>query len=822
MEGVADGRARGGTGRRRAGIDGPNSQRGDRHGVEMAHDDGRPTENVKEQRAEDWTGAPIRLSALSNDGGGGDDDEGGDRNENADGGDALSQTQPPARASLPTIRLGKIEDKGGAGDEEDKSAARRGVHRAPAAKQAEPSAGDGGMALDVNGSDNHRGDSADGWRGGAAQGASASASASPQPQLDEEEEEEEAPIGSESHGIAQRLRRRSASVEQPPQWQQYHGREDEEGSSPAAPDTEAATMARKKRKKKKMMMKYKAASNAPQPQQPPQQPQQQPRLSSPPSSSSSVMAKTGDGAVGGGGGDGGGDGGDAASRRAWPAASAPAAADDGGGGAAVAIDIVLCACGNNIDYGPMIQCVRCRGWAHKFCTGFSDAEWEALQLQHAHYLCWLCNPRAAKACSMAADAAQALAAVRTGAKWNTIMSRIVESARMEGMEVVGEPRSQPKRHRATAVSTAHSGGGGGGGGGGGTSRAPRIATTEGAIPFHRDPHKETQFFDALAWYWENEARRGKWVMPPFRGKALDLYALYCGVKARHGIDAVIANKQWPDIWRTMRNYYKESTDHSFRIRTLAQKYLAGFLQRYAEPEPWDDDGSGGGGGSNGGGNGGDGGDGGSSEGAENEGASSASDNGAGRGSSAEIAGNRGAAPAGGETRDHGSKRARTQTDADMAVDEAGTSAITATAAAAERDRGGNGREDRVAAASAAAEATNPNAATHDALARSRSTLPLPSPPPPPPQPPPSQQQQQPSLGTGPWREENRDTSEDLLAVELQQHRHDAVRLHDAHGNARHRRGNGDDDDDEGGGDGGDGSRRGRHQRAAKRRGERDH
>jgi hypothetical protein len=244
-------------------------------------------------------------------------------------------------------------------------------------------------------------------------------------------------------------------------------------------------------------------------------------------------------------------------------------------------DIVLCACGNMVDFGPMIQCSRCKGWSHKFCTGLSDAEWEQLQLQNARYQCWICAPRSTKLGSIAADAAQALASIRTGAKWNTIMGRIIESAAMENAELVGMPPTKPRKGRmvesvgtGSSLPRTH------------RSTGPRVATTEGAAPLVRDNTKESAFFEALAAHWERKTGQS-WQTPMFRGKLLDLYALYWGVKARGGIDAVIAAKRWPEIWRTMRNYYRESTDHSFRLRIASQQYLADFLKQFPGSQPWD-------------------------------------------------------------------------------------------------------------------------------------------------------------------------------------------------------------------------------------------
>ncbi|KAK4530903.1 hypothetical protein CCYA_CCYA06G1760 [Cyanidiococcus yangmingshanensis] len=246
-----------------------------------------------------------------------------------------------------------------------------------------------------------------------------------------------------------------------------------------------------------------------------------------------------------------------------------------------ASDIVLCACGNMIDFGPMIQCSRCKGWSHKFCTGLNDTEWEQLQVQNARYQCWICAPRSTKPSSIAADAAQALASMRTGAKWNTIMGRIIESAAMENAELVGMPPTRPRKGRmvdavgaGSSLPRTH------------RSTGPRVATTEGAAPLVRDSIKENAFFEALATHWERKTGQS-WQTPMFRGKLLDLYALYWGVKARGGIDAVIAAKRWPEIWRTMRNYYRESTDHSFRLRIASQQYLTDFLKQYSGPQSWD-------------------------------------------------------------------------------------------------------------------------------------------------------------------------------------------------------------------------------------------
>ncbi|KAF6003213.1 hypothetical protein F1559_001257 [Cyanidiococcus yangmingshanensis] len=63
---------------------------------------------------------------------------------------------------------------------------------------------------------------------------------------------------------------------------------------------------------------------------------------------------------------------------------------------------------------------------------------------------------------------------------------------------------------------------------------------------------------------------------------------YIGESRREAaLTAVIAAKRWPEIWRTMRNYYRESTDHSFRLRIASQQYLTEFLKQYSGPQPWD-------------------------------------------------------------------------------------------------------------------------------------------------------------------------------------------------------------------------------------------
>ena len=285
--------------------------------------------------------------------------------------------------------------------------------------------------------------------------------------------------------------------------------------------------------------------------------------------------------------------GNPAPARIRPAAASASASASASSDTAVAADIVLCACGNMTDFGPMIQCFRCKGWSHKFCTGLSDAEWDRMQLQHARYFCWLCAPRNAKPGSVSGDAVQALASVRTGTRWNSIMARIVESAAMENAQVVGEPPFRPKKYRAVEARTGIDSGGSSSGHlmgpfRGIRSTGPRVATTDGATPLQRDPAREAAFYEALAHFWEQQTGV-PWQMPVFRGKPLDLYALYCGVKRLGGIETVIARKRWPEIWRSMRNYYRESTDHSFRIRTASQQFLQAFLEAYPERMPWDVD-----------------------------------------------------------------------------------------------------------------------------------------------------------------------------------------------------------------------------------------
>lgn len=52
------------------------------------------------------------------------------------------------------------------------------------------------------------------------------------------------------------------------------------------------------------------------------------------------------------------------------------------------VSYIRCACGNNVDFGLMIQCETCDVWQHAGCVGIKNAN--AIP---SHYYCEKCKPR---------------------------------------------------------------------------------------------------------------------------------------------------------------------------------------------------------------------------------------------------------------------------------------------------------------------------------------------------------------------------------------------------------------------------------------------
>lgn len=71
-------------------------------------------------------------------------------------------------------------------------------------------------------------------------------------------------------------------------------------------------------------------------------------------------------------------------------------------------------------------------------------------------------------------------------------------------------------------------------------------------------------------------------LPTLGFKELDLWTLYREVTRRHGIDAVIARKQWKEVAEALR-LPSSCTDSGFRLRLHYKKYLEAFERKYFKP-----------------------------------------------------------------------------------------------------------------------------------------------------------------------------------------------------------------------------------------------
>lgn len=71
-------------------------------------------------------------------------------------------------------------------------------------------------------------------------------------------------------------------------------------------------------------------------------------------------------------------------------------------------------------------------------------------------------------------------------------------------------------------------------------------------------------------------------LPTLGFKELDLCALYKEVTKRHGIDAVIAKKQWKEVAEALQ-LPSSCTDSGFRLRLHYKKYLEAFERKFYAP-----------------------------------------------------------------------------------------------------------------------------------------------------------------------------------------------------------------------------------------------
>lgn len=71
-------------------------------------------------------------------------------------------------------------------------------------------------------------------------------------------------------------------------------------------------------------------------------------------------------------------------------------------------------------------------------------------------------------------------------------------------------------------------------------------------------------------------------LPTLGFKELDLCALYKEVTKRHGIDAVIAKKQWKEVAEALQ-LPSSCTDSGFRLRLHYKKYLEAFERKFYTP-----------------------------------------------------------------------------------------------------------------------------------------------------------------------------------------------------------------------------------------------
>eukprot|EP00871_Galdieria_phlegrea_P002775 jgi/Galph1/3499/GphlegSOOS_G2122.1 len=253
--------------------------------------------------------------------------------------------------------------------------------------------------------------------------------------------------------------------------------------------------------------------------------------------------------------------------------------------------IIRCICGCNIDNGDLVACSICRVWFHKVCVG-----WEPISNAGHPFRCFLCDPSSQVSSQWMQMISQAIEKVRSQPKWSDIKERIQQgdfwdhqeapfsSSSSSSSTVKGASKQSKdqdnafsssirawkssKRLKSNVRESTKT-----------INKRPRIQAPE----FVRCPQEEAQFYISFRSFWN---ARGRPIdkLPMFRGKPFDFYALFVGVRDRGGEQAVIDNKQWPEIWKIMNNYYKESTDHSYQLRRYYEIYLKAYADSILEKD----------------------------------------------------------------------------------------------------------------------------------------------------------------------------------------------------------------------------------------------
>lgn len=266
-------------------------------------------------------------------------------------------------------------------------------------------------------------------------------------------------------------------------------------------------------------------------------------------------------------------------------------------------DIVRCACGWQVDTGDMVECSVCKTWSHKYCIGVNAREWD--KLMESDYKCFMCHPNGVKKGSLAHEVWKAIQSVLSQEQWAEHIRQIrqsecagfLSSQHRDAYEAIDDtgmgdyhpvlaenpkacsPSSVYQKPSTPKLAYKRKNGGGGSH----REKHFRRDSKPAPPPFVRVSEKEQKFLHRLRTFWKSCAQPLD-VIPMFRGKPFDFYALYEGVKQRGGFRKVVENKQWPEIWKTMRNYYKESTDHSYQLKRYFEKYLKRFMEEYPMEE----------------------------------------------------------------------------------------------------------------------------------------------------------------------------------------------------------------------------------------------
>eukprot|EP00871_Galdieria_phlegrea_P002557 jgi/Galph1/3301/GphlegSOOS_G1998.1 len=259
-------------------------------------------------------------------------------------------------------------------------------------------------------------------------------------------------------------------------------------------------------------------------------------------------------------------------------------------------DIVRCACGWQVDTGDMVECSICKTWSHKYCIGVNAVEWD--KIIESDYKCFMCNPNGVKKGSLAYELVKAIQSVQSQDQWTEHIQSIrkseLQASQLTNQDVYEtiDDTEVAKYHPVFAENLMDTNGHGG------LSRrlTPKLASKvkagrkpgkdrfggirkerPSAPPFVRVCEEEERFVRQLQAFWAARSQPMESI-PMFRGKPFDFYALCEGVRQRGGFKKVVENKQWPEIWKTMRNYYKESTDHSYQLKKYFERYLKRFME----------------------------------------------------------------------------------------------------------------------------------------------------------------------------------------------------------------------------------------------------